>query len=92
MAIKKSFKLRSVPVFIEITGQYDIEYKIYVACRDGKIYFFKNGVLQELEYRIDSKPVGMIKLEKTIVVAGMNSTLYSFYLKGKKNFGITMPA
>jgi hypothetical protein len=66
---------------------------MYVGCRDGKVYIIRQGaVLTELYYSIDSKPIGMARLEKTIVIAGMNSTLYSFFLKGKKNFNLVMPA
>jgi Bardet-Biedl syndrome 1 protein len=92
MGIKKTLPLKSVPVLIDTHGQYDVEYRIYVACRDGKIYFFKNGVIQDFQYSIESKPVGMVRLDKTIMIAGMNSVLYSFYLKGKKNFSQIMPA
>jgi hypothetical protein len=34
----------------------------------------------------------MLLFEKQVVIAGMNSSLYGFYLKGKKNFNIIMPA
>jgi hypothetical protein len=51
----------------------------------------KSGVIQDLIYSIESKPVSMVRLEKTIVLAGMNQILYSFYMKGKKNFSIALP-
>jgi len=31
-------------------------------------------------------------MDKTILVAGMDNTIQSFYLKGKKNFSIQMPS
>ena len=63
-----------------------------MACRDGKIYVIKGGELTpDFSYCIESKPVGMVRLDKTIMIAGMNNTLQSFYLKGKKNFSVTMP-
>ena len=93
MQIKKQIQLKSVPVQIQCHGQFEVESKIYVACRDGKIYLLKQFELMESPvYSIESKPVAFIRLEKQIVIAGMNSTLNSFYLKGKKNFSITMPA
>lgn len=33
--------LPSVPVFINVSGMYDVEYRIIATCRDGKIYTFK---------------------------------------------------
>ena len=38
MAIKHTFKVKSVPVQIDVQGQFDIEYRLLVACRDGKVY------------------------------------------------------
>lgn len=63
-SIKKSISLKSVPVFIDCVGQFDVEYRIYVACRDGKILFIKNGVVQDLIYKIESKPIGFIRFDK----------------------------
>ena len=31
----------SVPVFLNVSGLYDVEYRIVAACRDGCIYTFK---------------------------------------------------
>ena len=36
--VKKEFTLKSVPVFILADGLWDIEYRIFVACRDGRVY------------------------------------------------------
>lgn len=92
MAIKKQINLKSVPAFIQCSGQYDVDYRIYVACRDGKVYVIKQGEVTEQVFSIDSKPVGLLLFEKQIVVAAMNNNLHSFYLKGKKNFIMNMPA
>ena len=35
--------LPSIPVSMNIMGTYDTEYRICVSCRDGKIYYIKNG-------------------------------------------------
>jgi Bardet-Biedl syndrome 1 protein len=88
MSIKKNISgLKSVPCFLQTSGQFDVEYRIYVACRDGKVYLIKNGeIANEIVYSIESKPVGMLIFEKQVVIAGMNNTMHSFYLKGKKNF------
>lgn len=92
LAIKKTFILKAVPCFIQSQGQYDVDHKIYVACRDGKVYVIRNGELSEQIFSIDSKPIGLILFDKQLVIAGMNSTIHSFYLKGKKNFHIQMPS
>jgi len=74
-------------------GCFDIEYKIFIACRNGCTYQVKNGhVSSSFRIQIDSKPTGLLKLDKTIVIAAMNKTLYSFYNKGRINFTKPMPA
>jgi Bardet-Biedl syndrome 1 protein len=88
---KASIKLPSVGVFIETQGLYDVDGKVFVACRDGKVYVIKNGVVTAQVYDIESKPVGMVYIEKSIVVAGMNNVISSYYGKGKKNYSIYMP-
>jgi len=35
--------LPSTPTILAITGLYDVEWRIVVACRDGKLYTIKNG-------------------------------------------------
>ena len=90
--IKKTVRMPSVPVFLDITGQFDIDYKAYVACRDGKVYVVKNSEVGQLSYDIETKPVGLVRIDKTIVVGGMNNTFYSFFAKGKKNFSVFLPA
>jgi Bardet-Biedl syndrome 1 protein len=88
---KKRYQFASVPVFIQVYGQQDVDHKIFVACRDGKVYVVKNGAIQTMTYDIESKPVGLIYMAKAIIVGGMNSKIHSFYSKGKKNFSIYLP-
>lgn len=90
--IKHEVALKSVPVFILGDGQFDVDYRIFIACRDGRVYIYRQGRVSEHEIAIESKPVGLVKFEKSILIAGMDCTLQSFYLKGKKNWSITMPS
>ena len=87
MAIAKQIKVKSVPVFMASQGCFEIDYKIFVACRNGCTYQIKNGsVSNSFNVHIESKPTGLVKLEKTLVISGMNQTIYSFYKKGRLNF------
>ena len=90
--IKLEIALESVPVFILSDGVFDIDYKLHVACRNGRVYTIKQGKVQETQIAIESKPVGIVRFDKSIVVAGMDRSLQCFYLKGKKNWSITMPS
>ena len=87
MGVQKSIQLKAVPVFIVTVGSYEVEYKIFVACRNGYTYQIKSGKTStSFNVHIESKPIGMLKLDKTIVIAAMNRNIYSFYNKGRINF------
>ena len=91
MGIKKTVDLAAVPVFMLVEGQFDIDCRLYIACRDGSIYLYaKNKISEYPLIHIDSKPIGMVKMEKTIIVAAMDNNIHSFYLKGKKHFTLPM--
>ena len=47
--------------------------------------------MADMHYSIESKPVGFIRFEKQLVIAGMNNVITGFYMKGKKNYALTMP-
>ena len=84
MDIQKSIKLPAVGVFMITQGSYDVDYKIFIACRNGFTYQIKNGkISSSFQVHIESKPTGLVKLDKTIVISGMNQNLYSFYNKGR---------
>jgi hypothetical protein len=87
LQIQETIKLKQIPACIACQGCIDSDYKIYIAGRDGAIFLIKNGKLSSsFKPNIDSKPVAMVKLEKTLVIAGMNNNLFSFYNKGRLNF------
>ncbi|XP_034632658.1 Bardet-Biedl syndrome 1 protein isoform X2 [Trachemys scripta elegans] len=39
--IKRQMTLPSVPAFLDVMGQFDVEYRVTVACRDGSIYILR---------------------------------------------------
>jgi len=88
---RKRILLPSVPVFIQVYGQLDVDHWIYVACRDGKIVVVKDGKLSDQTFDIECKPVGMIYMNKSINIAGMNNRIHSYFAKGKKNYSIYTP-
>lgn len=93
MSIARVINLKAVPVYLAIQGSIEVEYKIFVACRNGYTYQIKNGKLSNrFVIHIESKPVGLLKLEKTIILAAMNRNIYSFFNKGRINFTKQMPA
>jgi hypothetical protein len=47
VGITKTILLKSSPVFMVTQGCFDVDYKIFVACRNGCTYQIKNGKVSE---------------------------------------------
>jgi hypothetical protein len=91
MEVKQEITIPSVAVFFCVEGTVEVDCKIFVACRDGNVYCYSKEKLNPAPViSIDSKPLGMIKMERTIILAGMDNAIHSFYLKGKKNFSVQL--
>jgi len=80
-----------VPVFLHCDGQFDVDYKCYVACRNGCVYLVSKGQVDEMKIQIESKPVGMVRIDRNLVIAGMDNTIKAFTLKGKKSYAVQLP-
>lgn len=89
-----TMELPSVPVFLSVTGLYDVEYRIVVACRNGCIYTLKRGSQDTIKYCIElnSQPVGLERINKHIYVATMDEALHCYSSKGKKLWTVKLPA
>lgn len=71
--------LPSVPVFLSISGLYDVEYRLIVACRNGFIYTIKRGnKVGRPTIELTSQPVGLLRRGKCIIVATMDQQLMCF--------------
>ena len=83
----------SVPVFLNATGLYDVEFRIIAGCRDGCLYTFKRGFkAPKAAIPMSSQIVGVEKSGKNIVVGCMDKGLYCFTTKGKKLWRLEMPS
>ena len=72
----------AVPVFLRVSGLYEVEYQISVACRDACVYTIKEGGrVPKFRIPLGSQPCGMQKLDLSVVVACMNQTLTSYTVK-----------
>lgn len=90
-AILTRCSLQGVPVFIAVSGLYDVDYRIVVACRNGNVYTIKNGEVTGTVIELETLPCGLVRLERNIIVATMDNVLHSFHIKGKKNWSVHMP-
>jgi len=82
----------SIPVFINASGIYDVEFRIIAGCRDGSLYTFKRGFkTPKAAIPLTSQIVGLEKSGKNVIVGCMNRNLYCFTTKGKKIWRLEMP-
>ncbi|XP_038267309.2 Bardet-Biedl syndrome 1 protein isoform X3 [Dermochelys coriacea] len=91
--IKRQMTLPSVPAFLDVMGQFDVEYRVTVACRDGNIYILRRESKRP-KYCIElsAQPVGLVRVHKNIVAGCSDETLQGYTQKGKKLWTVYLPA
>jgi Bardet-Biedl syndrome 1 protein len=88
-----TMSLPSVPVLLHVSGLYDVEFRVIVACRDGAVYVVRRGNTAGKQlFALNSHAVGLEKVNKTIVVAGMDQTLQGYSTKGRSLWSVNLPA
>eukprot|EP00743_Colponemidia_sp_Colp-15_P001285 GILK01001408.1.p1 GENE.GILK01001408.1~~GILK01001408.1.p1 ORF type:complete len:595 (-),score=104.03 GILK01001408.1:1181-2929(-) len=90
-SITVSVEVGGVPAFMAVSGLFDIEYRIVVATRDGRLYTIKNGEKLGTVIELETHPCGLVKTEKCIFVATVDNVIHSYHFKGKKNYSIYLP-
>ncbi|PAA49857.1 hypothetical protein BOX15_Mlig015041g1, partial [Macrostomum lignano] len=86
-------QLPSPPVFLCSSGLFDVDYRIVAACRDGVIYQLRRGAKEATQgIRLRASAVGMIRVDKHIVVATMDRQLSGYSTKGKELWRAALPA
>uniref|UniRef100_A0A1A8Q282 BBSome complex member BBS1 n=1 Tax=Nothobranchius rachovii TaxID=451742 RepID=A0A1A8Q282_9TELE len=85
--------LPAAPTLMDVTGQFDVEFRITVACRNGNIYILRRES-NKPKYCIElsSHPVGLVRIGKNVVVGCTDESLQGFTQKGKKLWKINLPA
>lgn len=93
MKVLQEIRLDSVAIRIIAEGLFDIEYKLTILCRDGKVYETGSGSQGIVNLFIDlpSKGLGIAKLDRVLAVACMDNSIHGFFAKGKKSFSLYMP-
>ncbi|XP_072031464.1 BBSome complex member BBS1-like isoform X2 [Amphiura filiformis] len=91
--ILSRMEVPSVPVFLSVTGLYDVEFRIVISCRNGNIYTLKRGMkTARLCVELNAQPVGLQRVGKNIVVGCMDQTVQCYTTKGKKLWTIYLPS
>uniref|UniRef100_A0A8C9B7J4 Bardet-Biedl syndrome 1 n=1 Tax=Prolemur simus TaxID=1328070 RepID=A0A8C9B7J4_PROSS len=91
--ILAKMSLPSIPVFLEASGQFDVEFRLAAACRNGNIYILRRDS-KHPKYCIElsAQPVGLVRVHKVLVVGSTEDSLHGFTHKGKKLWTVHMPA
>ncbi|CAN0078223.1 unnamed protein product, partial [Heterosigma akashiwo] len=84
--------LQGVPAMMCVSGLFDVEWRIVVACRDGRVYTVKSGDLRSKTAVVETQPVALAFIDKLVYVATMAQAVHCFLQKGKKNYTLAMPA
>ncbi|GFR47660.1 hypothetical protein Agub_g9403 [Astrephomene gubernaculifera] len=91
-AIVKNIWVGSTPAMIAVQGELDVEYRITVAGRDGKLYHIRNGELTQTIIQLEAQPVGLVPLLKHVAVGCMNDVIHAYQPTGHKSWSIYLPA
>ncbi|KAG8563635.1 hypothetical protein GDO81_016157 [Engystomops pustulosus] len=93
LPLKRQVGLPSVPALLDVNGQYDIEYRITVACRNGNIYILRRDSKRP-KYCIElsTQVVGMVRVQKNIIIGTSQEILLGYSQKGKRLWTVTLPA
>lgn len=85
--------LPAAPTMMDVTGQFDVEFRMTVACRDGNIYILRRES-DKPKYCVElpSHPVGLVRVGKNMVVGCTDESLQGFTQKGKKLWKVDLPA
>lgn len=88
-----SVQLPSIPVFVEVNGLFDVEYRLVVSCRDAHIYTIKRGFKTgRLCVQLSSQPVGLLRVNNNVIVGCMDGTIANYTTKGNCLWSIRQPA
>uniref|UniRef100_A0A667YJI7 BBSome complex member BBS1 n=1 Tax=Myripristis murdjan TaxID=586833 RepID=A0A667YJI7_9TELE len=91
--ILSKMSLPAAPTMMDVTGQFDVEFRITVACRNGNIYILRrDSVKPKYCIELASHPVGLVRQGKNVVVGCADESLQGFTQKGKKLWRASLPA
>lgn len=86
-------KFAGVPSIVSVTGLFDVEYRMVVACRNGKLFSAKRGVeIGRATAQLPAHIVSMERFDKSLVVACSDQCLYAFTNHGRRLWSLQLSA
>ena len=90
--VLQTFNVPAVPVIINVSGVFAVDFRLFVACRDGKVYMLrKDSDQSKIFLELNSHVVGVERISKQFMVALMDQTFVCYSLKAKLLWSIDMP-
>lgn len=89
-------QLPSTPALLAVSGVFDVEWRISVICRDGRMYNVKNGevrgtaVLSGATADLGSQAVAAVRQDKALWVATMDRQVTCYSNRGKRLKGVVL--
>ncbi|XP_068161369.1 Bardet-Biedl syndrome 1 protein [Antennarius striatus] len=85
--------LPSPPSLLDVSGQFDVEFRITGACRNGNIYVLRrDSDRPRYCVELSSHPVGLVRVGRSLVVGCADESLQGFTQKGKRLWRAELPA
>ncbi|KAM9700235.1 BBSome complex member BBS1 isoform 2-T2 [Menidia menidia] len=83
--ILSKMSLPAAPTMLDVTGQFDVEFRITVACRNGCVYVLRRDS-DKPKYCIElpAHPVGLVRAGKNLVVGCTDQSLQAYSQKGRR--------
>ncbi|KPI85782.1 putative Bardet-Biedl syndrome 1 protein -like (BBS1-like protein 1) [Leptomonas seymouri] len=91
LEVRLKVVLPSPPVFLIAAGCLEMDYRIIVSCRDGRVYSIKQGYLHSAVILPDAQPCAIARVDNLVAVATTANTLTYYNLKGKKQQSLCLP-
>ncbi|XP_035784786.1 Bardet-Biedl syndrome 1 protein homolog isoform X2 [Anopheles albimanus] len=94
LAQAKCGPFRGTPTLLSASGQYDVDYRVVIATREGSLCLLRKGWLAGQHIvRLEAPAAGLalLPIDQTIVVVCMNRTLVCYSKKGKKLWTVRLP-
>lgn len=86
-----SFK--TTPTMISVTGQFDIDFRMVIASREGPLCILRKSWLEGRQIvKLDHPTIGLalLPIDQTIIVVCMNKSLECYSKKGKRLWAIEL--
>ncbi|XP_058121914.1 Bardet-Biedl syndrome 1 protein homolog [Anopheles ziemanni] len=94
LAQAKVGPFQGTPSMISASGQYDVDYRVVIATREGSLYLLRKGWLAGqhiVKLEAPAAGLSLLPIDQTIVVVCMNQSLLCYSKKGKKLWTVRLP-